>query len=268
MSLTLFLLEPPTPSASPWSCNGTILLFCLLYTVLFQISYRSKLFEPSKSRLTGEGKGEFHVCNVSTVNSLLVLAMTLKAAPEVLQLSDHDFYFGYSMWPDLATRCFQGFLLYDGITMAHSVGTAHVTTKQMLFHHVLFLLIAFYCTSGSYFKGLFFWLMLTEVSTPLLNFRNQMKRVGYRGIWYLINGFAFGISFGIIRVGFLGYGLFRVLNTRHIWLAKDAPVLMPWIIGLIVMAYLLMVLWFHKIILLLKKAVQDAEDGNYDEKDD
>jgi hypothetical protein len=55
---------------------------------------------------------------------------------------------------------------------------------------------------------------------------------------------------------------------RHIWLAKDAPVLMPWIIGLIAMAYLLMILWFHKIILLLKKAVQDAKDGNYDEKDD
>jgi hypothetical protein len=82
----------------------------------------------------------------------LLSAVTLKAAPEVLHLSGHDFYFGYSMWPDLATRCFQGFLLYDGVTMAHYMGIARVTTVQILVHHVLFLLIAFYCTSGSYFK--------------------------------------------------------------------------------------------------------------------
>jgi hypothetical protein len=74
MGLASFLLEPPTSSASPWSCNGTSLLFCLLWSASYQISYRSKLFEPSKPRLAGEGKGEFHVCNVSTVNSLLVLA--------------------------------------------------------------------------------------------------------------------------------------------------------------------------------------------------
>jgi hypothetical protein len=58
--------------------------------------------------------------------------------------------------------------------------------------------------------------MLTEASTPLLNFRNQMKRIGYRGVWYIVNGFAFGISFGITRIGGLGYGLFQVLKTRHV----------------------------------------------------
>jgi hypothetical protein len=58
------------------------------------------------------------------------------------------------------------------------------------------------------------------------------------------------------------------IGCRHIWLAKDAPVLMPWVVGLIGIAYLLMILWFHKIILLLKKAVQEAKDGQYDDKDD
>lgn len=53
-----------------------------------------------------------------------------------------------------------------------------------------------------------------EVSTPFLNFRNQMKIANYRGDWYLYNGFAFAITFFVSRILFYGYGLVHLIQSR------------------------------------------------------
>ena len=44
---------------------------------------------------------------------------------------------------------------------------------------------------------------------------------------------------------------------RHIWLAKDAPTLFPFVVGLLFLGYVLMVLWARKIVALLDRAIKD-----------
>lgn len=63
---------------------------------------------------------------------------------------------------------------------------------------------------------------------------------------------------------------------RHIWLAKDAPVMFPVVVGLLFLGYVLMVIWFQKIIALLDRAIKayrkrhagGDEDGDDSGKED
>lgn len=78
--------------------------------------------------------------------------MAAIAVPELWQLTDREAFYGYSFWPDIATRCFQGFLFSDGAAMIKHMGLQRVTTKQMMVHHALFFAVAYFATSGPYFR--------------------------------------------------------------------------------------------------------------------
>ena len=207
--LLAFLFERSCPEASAWSCNATSVLFAIFWRILFEVSYRNRLFEPHKGKLKDPKRGDWHICNVSTLHSVVIVfraalwspsmpsrptpcpnpnktstfsithstpvptrhssnisviacvpisthqfrpAVMAISVPELWQLTDREAFYGYSLWPDLATRCFQGFLISDGAAMIKHMGLTRPTTKQMMVHHALFFAVAYYATSGPYFR--------------------------------------------------------------------------------------------------------------------
>lgn len=73
-ALRSFLFEPSAPDASWLSCNALSVVFCIVWRILFEISYRSRLFEPHRGKLVDPKRGDWHICNVSTLHSIVIVA--------------------------------------------------------------------------------------------------------------------------------------------------------------------------------------------------
>lgn len=141
----------------------------------------------------------------------------------------------------------------------------HLGELDTVMHHITFLACA--CVAGYYhaLPFVFGWLIVGEFSTPILNLRWALIKLGNtKGTTFLITESVFGVTFIITRLFIYGAGLahfaWMLVNTWNLFSVDKYIVL--FLTLLVSAGFVLNMVWLAKILHAFKRSRRKANESN------